>query len=111
MIRKFGKRSFINGTEHTKRLLIASFIITGACVLGVAALFGGSPTAPASEIALDTTSSTHVLFLDMQELESLHNIELVVNQAEKHPANPVLPTGDLNDFDFHQASSWGGTVI
>ena len=52
------------------------------------------------KIDLDTTSNTYVLFLDMLEVEELHNIELVVNQAIKHPNNPVLPLGDVNDFDL-----------
>src|ERR1019366_5458057 len=72
---------------------------------------GATSAATTNRINLDTSSGTYVLFLDMQEVESLHNIELVVNQAEKHPGNPVVPTGDLNDFDYHQASSWAGSVI
>jgi hypothetical protein len=62
-------------------------------------------------LALDTTAKTYVLFLDMREIESLSNAELVVNQAEKYSGNPVLATGDMNDFDFMRASSWAGNVI
>lgn len=64
-----------------------------------------------AEAPLDTTSHTYVLFLDMHEMEGLHNVELMVNQAEKHKANPVLPTGDMNDFDFAQASTWAGSIL
>jgi len=42
---------------------------------------------------INTTSQIHVLFLDLQEIEAMENTELVVNQAEKCPANPVLPLG------------------
>jgi len=93
------------------RLVCTGLIITAACILGSTVRVGGTPSPQSGPVPLDTTSQTYVLFLDMQEVESLHNVEMVVNQAEKHPANPVLPTGDLNDFDFHQASSWGGSVI
>ena len=60
---------------------------------------------------LDTTSATTVLFLDMLEVENLHNAELVVNQAEKCPANPVLPLGDVGEWDLAMAAPWSGTVL
>lgn len=60
---------------------------------------------------LDISSPTTVLFLDMLEVDSLHNAELVVNQAEKCSANPVLPLGDHNEWDLGQASPWGGTIL
>jgi hypothetical protein len=82
-----------------------------AIALAAVFLSTGYRALRAAPPALDTTARTYVLFLDMQEVESLHNIELVVNQAEKHPANPVLPTGDMNDFDYAQASSWAGSVL
>ena len=60
---------------------------------------------------LDITSSTTVLFLDMLEVDSVHNAELVVNQAEKCAANPVLPLGDQDEWDLARASPWGGTIL
>ena len=48
---------------------------------------------------INTTSPTHVLFLDLQEVEAMENTELVVNRAEKCPTNPALPLGDLADWD------------
>ena len=62
-------------------------------------------------LKLDTTSTTHVLFLDLLEVENLHNTDLVVNQAKKYPSNPVLPLGDVGEWDLRRASSWGGSVI
>ena len=53
---------------------------------------------------MNTTSQTHVLFLDLQEVEEMENTELVVNQAEKCPANPVLPLGDLDAWDRLRAA-------
>ena len=46
---------------------------------------------------LDTTSKTHVLFLDMQEVTDLWNVRMSVVEAEKHPLNPSLPLGDINE--------------
>ena len=60
---------------------------------------------------LDTTSATHVMFLDMLEVEGLHNTDLVVNQAEKCPFNPVLPLGDVGEWDLRRASTWAGTIL
>lgn len=60
---------------------------------------------------LDTTPQTHILFLDLQEIAGMENAELVVNQAEKCPANPVLPLGDYLAWDRQRASSWAGSII
>src|SRR5580658_5294873 len=103
------------GSIRQKRLplgVVALGLLLAGIGLFSGAMLRGNPAPPEeSPVTLDTTSNTYVLFLDMQEVESMKNMEMVVNQAEKHPANPILPTGDLNEFDFHQASSWGGTVI
>ena len=62
-------------------------------------------------IALASTPGTQVLFLDMLEVDELRNAQLVVNQARKHPANPVIQTGSLGEWDSLQAVTWHGTVI
>ncbi|MBL9216837.1 MAG: hypothetical protein JNG83_15270 [Opitutaceae bacterium] len=67
--------------------------------------------APGGVLHLDTTPATHVLFLDLLEVENLENAELVVEAAAKHPASPVLPLGDLYDWDALQARPWGGTLL
>jgi hypothetical protein len=93
------------------RLLRVGFGMIGLFVLGFGTLFAADAPAAANGVKMDTTSSTYVLFLDMQEVESMKNVEMVVNQAEKFPGNPVLPTGDMNAWDFNQAATWGGSVI
>jgi len=60
---------------------------------------------------LDTTPATYVLFLDMREVEELVLCEQVVNQAEKHPHNPVLGPGDLHDGDGDRAGNWAGSLV
>ena len=61
--------------------------------------------------SLNTTSRTTVLFLDMLKVDSVHNVELVVNQAAKCSANPVLPLGDQDDWDLGRAAPWGGSIL
>jgi hypothetical protein len=92
-------------------VLGCSFVCQGLLVEGGAARHRQNPAEPSAAVALDTTASTYVLFLDMREVESLANVDLVVNEAEKYPGNPVVLTGDMNDFDFMRASSWAGNVI
>jgi len=64
-----------------------------------------------STVTLTGTPGTHVLFLDLLEVAELRNAHQVVNQAVKHPANPVIPTGRLTEFDSLQAVPWRGTVM
>ena len=94
-----------------KRRTFLSSMLAGTASAGFNLGTSRATSATPNPIILDTTSATYVLFFDMQELESLHNAEIVVNPGEKHPANPVVPTGDLNDFDYHQATAWAGSVI
>ncbi|MBM3263158.1 MAG: hypothetical protein FJY97_06990 [candidate division Zixibacteria bacterium] len=55
---------------------------------------------------LETTPKTHVLFLDLLEIQELGGVVQTVTEAEKHPLNPVLPLGDLHEWDSVQASPW-----
>ena len=59
---------------------------------------------------LDTTPETYVLFLDLEEFEDIKNVTLNVIQAEKHPNNPVLPLGDIDEWDSVQARPWEGRL-
>ena len=59
-----------------------------------------------NEIQVDRP--TRILFFDMAELEETCNIEQVVCQATKHPANPVLPLGHAHEFDGLAACMWTG---
>jgi hypothetical protein len=63
-------------------------------------------TTAAGEINI--AGPTRILFLDMAELEETSNIEPVVCEATKHPANPILPLGYAHEFDGLAACMWGG---
>ena len=60
---------------------------------------------------LDTTSRTHVLFLDMEEVSERRNVELAVVEAKKHELNPILPLGDINEWDSTRASPWESRTV
>jgi len=68
-------------------------------------------SADGSGLRLDTTPDTYVLFLDMQEVEDLFLCEQVVNKATKHPNNPVLDVGNVEDWDSDRAGNWAGSLI
>ncbi len=46
------------------------------------------------------------LFLHLDEVATTHNVERRVCEATKHPANPVLPVGRLDEWDAVRASVW-----
>jgi len=60
---------------------------------------------------LRTDAGTHVLFLDMKEVKELNGVIQSVVEAKKHPLNPVLPLGKLNEFDSMRASPWAGRTV
>ncbi len=60
---------------------------------------------------MDTTPETHVLFFDMQEIAQLHNLKQSVVEATKHPLNPILPLGDLSEWDSGQARPWEARTV
>ena len=43
---------------------------------------------------MTTMRERRVVFLDLADVESRHNVVQAVCEAEKHPNNPVLPVGD-----------------
>ena len=47
----------------------------------------------------------------MDDLAETHNVELSVVQAEKHGNNPLIPLGDLNEWDCGQARPWEGRSV
>ena len=47
-----------------------------------------------------------ILFLDMAMVEEQRNVVQRVVEATKHPANPVLPLGDVHEWDSAQARPW-----
>jgi hypothetical protein len=52
-----------------------------------------------------------LLFLDLADVQSRHNVVQAVCQAVKHPDNPVLPLGDAHEWDGMQARPWEGRTI
>ena len=52
-----------------------------------------------------------LLFLDLADVQSRHNVVQAVCQAVKHPDNPVLPLGDSHEWDGMQARPWEGRTI
>ena len=51
------------------------------------------------------------LFLDLDEVADTHNVEQRVCEATKHPANPVLPVGRLDEWDAVRASVWSVRTV
>ena len=41
----------------------------------------------------------------------LHGVRLALCEADKHPRNPILPLGDLSQWDSGQASPWEGRTV
>ena len=78
---------------------------------GLSRYLNASETTVPQQRPLDTTPSTYVLFLDMQEVDSLLLCEQAVARATKHPNNPVLPAGNVDDWDSDRASNWAGSLI
>ena len=77
---------------------------------GPSSALAGAETA-SQERKLDTSPDTYVLFLDLLEVDELVLCKQVVNQAEKHPGNPVLAQGDVHDWDGDRATNWGGSLF
>ena len=50
-------------------------------------------------------------FLLMDRVESCHNAIRVVCQAEKHPLNPVLPLGDIHEWDSTHCAPWSSQTV
>ena len=60
---------------------------------------------------MHTDSGTKIVFLDLEDIQDLHGIVQSVCEAVKHPDNPLLPLGDLHEWDSLRAVPWEGTVI
>ena len=57
------------------------------------------------------TTGRQTLFLDLAEVEERHNVVQRVCTARKHQGNPVLPLGDVGDWDSGQAGPWQSRSI
>jgi hypothetical protein len=52
-----------------------------------------------------------LLFLDRTLPGDHHNVARRVVRAEKHPANPILPLGDLHEWDSLRAAPWEARTV
>ncbi len=60
---------------------------------------------------MNTDSGTKIVFLDLEDIQSLRGVVQSVCEAVKHPDNPLLPLGDIHEWDSLRAVPWEGTVI
>jgi hypothetical protein len=57
------------------------------------------------------TSESTILFLDHGTFEATPGVVQRIVPAAKHPANPVLPLGDLHEWDSLRAAPWGARSV
>ena len=50
-------------------------------------------------------------FLLMDRVESTHHVDQTVCEAEKHPLNPVLPLGDVHEWDSTHCGPWSSPTV
>ena len=60
---------------------------------------------------MSANPASHDGFLLMDRLESRHNVVRAVCQAEKHPLNPVLPLGDIQEWDSTHCAPWSSQSV
>lgn len=60
---------------------------------------------------LTAINGSRHLFLDLDDVESMHNVVQTVCEATKHPDNPVLPLGAEDEWDSCQASPWASRTV
>jgi len=60
---------------------------------------------------MDTAPGKRILFLDMEAVQSRHNVVQTVCEATKHPANPLLPLGLITEWDDRMASPWASRSV
>jgi len=63
------------------------------------------------EIVLEARPGSEVLFFDLAELDRLDRVVLSVEEARKHPHNPILQLGDKDAWDCAQASPWAMRTV
>ena len=60
---------------------------------------------------MDTAPGKRILFLDLEDVQSRHNIVQTVCEAVKHSANPILPLGKTTEWDDRKASPWASRTV
>ncbi|MAG35065.1 MAG: hypothetical protein CL878_02280 [Dehalococcoidia bacterium] len=64
-----------------------------------------------SSEGLRATPGRRVLFLDLAAVDERQNVVHRVMEATKHPSNPVLPLGDVHEWDAMQARPWEARTV
>ena len=54
---------------------------------------------------------SRTLFLDTASVHTRHNVVHRVLEATKHPDNPLLPLGDVHEWDSLQARPWESRTV
>ena len=60
---------------------------------------------------MNTAPGSRDGFLLMTGVESSYHVVHRVCEAEKHPNNPVLPLGDMHEWDASQARPWASPTV
>jgi len=60
---------------------------------------------------MNTDAGSRTVLLDPDGFQMIDGLVHRVCEAVKHPDNPVLPLGDLHEWDSSRAVPWEGTVI
>ena len=60
---------------------------------------------------IDGRSGEPVLFLDLEAISDRRNVVQTVVGAEKHRSNPVLPLGDVGEWDSLQVKPWASRSV
>ena len=68
-------------------------------------------TSLTSSHRINATPRNRIPFLDLADIESQHHVVQRVITATKHSLNPVLPVGDIEEFDAYRCSPWEARAI
>ena len=60
---------------------------------------------------MNTNSGSKSVFLSMDGVESCQNVVRSICEATKHPANPLLPLGRVDEWDALQARPWESRTV
>lgn len=60
---------------------------------------------------MTTAPGTRIVFLDLEDVQACHNVVQKVCEAVKHPNNPLLPLGDIHEWDSVQARPWESRTV
>ena len=60
---------------------------------------------------MDTSAGSRDGFLLLDGIEETHHVARRVCEAGKHPNNPILPLGDMHEWDAAQARPWSSPTV